>query len=137
MRSSEEYSNSSEMRHCVLRSYLRLPVRNSPLRKTVLPSCLTVDRLRSALDRQAFLDYCQWKSPGSSWLLERVETEVVTDIVTKRVPFIVNIHMKNSGVKGKYQTYAGVTAKPTRMTGTRPAIMYCESSAGRSPRSLA
>jgi hypothetical protein len=36
--------------------------KQSPCARLSFQAAQTVDRLRSALDRQAFLDYCQWEA---------------------------------------------------------------------------
>jgi hypothetical protein len=66
MRSWEQNSSSSEMRYCVsLCSWILLDtayLKLSAAARLSYKAAQAVDRLRIALDRQAFLDYCQWEA---------------------------------------------------------------------------
>jgi hypothetical protein len=60
MRSLEYDSKSLEMRYCVSQQLETAYSKLSPAARLSYKAAQGVDRLRSALDRQAFLDYCQW-----------------------------------------------------------------------------
>jgi hypothetical protein len=54
-----------QLRDEALRIALQLETaysKTSPCARLSYRAAQTVDRLRSALDRQAFLDYCQWEA---------------------------------------------------------------------------